>query len=77
MNKTSGNRVLIAPSSRFRSCNRRHDLESSDGCVWVEIPTFDDLDLLIGNNFFPPDNKPEIVANYFRFSENNLDTYNC
>jgi hypothetical protein len=32
--------------------------------------------LLIGNNYFPPDSKPENIANYFRFLENYLDTHN-
>jgi hypothetical protein len=44
--------------------------------VWVEIPTFDGFALLIGNHYFPPDIKPEIIGNYFRFSENKLNTYN-
>jgi hypothetical protein len=32
--------------------------------------------LLIGNHYFPPDTKPEIITNYFRFLENKLDTHN-
>jgi hypothetical protein len=43
--------------------------------LWAEIPTFDGLNLLIGNHYFPPDNKPEIVANYFRFLEKKLDRH--
>jgi hypothetical protein len=43
VNKTSGGRVLIALSSRVRSCKRRQDLESCDECAWVEIPTFEGL----------------------------------
>jgi hypothetical protein len=34
------------------------------------------LNLLIGNHYFPPDTKPQIIANYFRFLENKLDTHN-
>jgi hypothetical protein len=32
--------------------------------------------LLIENYYFPPDAKPENIANYFRFLENYLDTHN-
>jgi hypothetical protein len=52
--------VLIALSPRVRSCKRRCDLESFNECVWVEIPTYDGLNLLIGNHYFPPDTKPEV-----------------
>jgi hypothetical protein len=38
--------------------------------VWVEIPTFDGLNLLIENHYFPPNTKPEIIANYFHVLEN-------
>jgi hypothetical protein len=41
--------------------------------VWDQIPTFDGLNLLIGNQYVPPDTKPEITVNYFRFLENKLD----
>jgi hypothetical protein len=44
--------------------------------MWDQIPTFDGLNLLIGNQYFPPDTKPEIIVNNFRFSENKLDTHN-
>jgi hypothetical protein len=65
VNKTRGGGVLIALSSEVRSHKRRFDLEFCDEYVWVEIPTFDGLNLLIGNHYFPPDTKPEIIANYF------------
>jgi hypothetical protein len=75
-NKTRGGGVLIALSPRVRSCKRRCDLESLEEFVWVEIPTYDGLNLLIGNHYFLPDTKPEIITNYFSFLENNLDTQN-
>jgi hypothetical protein len=50
INKTRAGGVLIALSSRVRSCKRRHDLESCDECVLVEIPTSDHLNLLIENH---------------------------
>jgi hypothetical protein len=59
---TGGGGVLIALSSRVRSYKRRYDLEYCDECVWVEIPTLDGFNLLIGNHYFPPDAKPENIA---------------
>jgi hypothetical protein len=73
-NKSRGGGVLIALSPRVRSCKRRCDLESLEECVWVEIPTNDGLNLLIGNHYFSPDTKPEVITNYFRFLETNLDS---
>lgn len=70
-NKTRGGGVLTALSSKIRSFKRRCDLESYNECVWVEIPTLDNQNLLIGNHYFPPDTKPEVIANYFRSSEDN------
>jgi hypothetical protein len=74
--KTHGGGVLIAISSFVRSCKRRRDLESSDECVWIEVPTLDGLNLLTGNHSFAPDTKPEAISNYFRSLENQLDTHN-
>jgi hypothetical protein len=76
VNRIRGGGVLIALSPKVRSHKRRFNLEFCDECVWVEIPTYDGLNLLIGNHYFPPDTKPEIIANYFRFLENKIDTHN-
>jgi hypothetical protein len=54
VNKTRGVGALIALSPRVRSHKRRYDLEFCDECVWVEIPTFDGLNLLIGHHYFLP-----------------------
>jgi hypothetical protein len=70
-----GGGVLIALSPRVHSCKCRHDLEYFDECVWVEIPTYNSLNLLIGDHHIPPDNKPGITS-YFCFLENHLDTQN-
>jgi hypothetical protein len=43
----------------------------------VEIPTSDDLNLITGNHYFPPDTIPEVTSNYFRFLKRNLDTQNA
>jgi hypothetical protein len=67
VNKTHGGGVLIALSSTVRSYKCRYDLEYCDECVWVEISTLDGLNLLIGNHYFPPDSKPENIADYFCF----------
>jgi hypothetical protein len=66
-NKTREGGVLIALFPRVCSCKRRCDLESLEECAWVEIPTSDGINLLIGNHYFPPDTKPEVITNYFRF----------
>jgi hypothetical protein len=73
VNRTCGGGVLIALYSRVRSCKGRYVLKSCDECVWVEIPTFCDLILLIGNHYFPPGTKLQITANYFRFLEKTFD----
>jgi hypothetical protein len=75
-NKTRGGGVLIALSPRVRSCKSGCDLESFDECIWVKISTYDGLNLHIVNHYFLPDIKPEVIANYVRFLENNLDTQN-
>jgi hypothetical protein len=74
--KTRGGGALIALSSRIRSFKRRHDLESYEECVWVEIHISDNHNLLIGNHYFPPDTKPDVITNYFRTLEDRLDTKN-
>jgi hypothetical protein len=74
--KTRGGGVLTAISSTVRYCKRRRDLESWEECVWIEVPTHDGLNLLIGNHYFPPDTKPDVISNYFRSLENQLDTHN-
>jgi hypothetical protein len=66
----------MALSSRIRSLERRYDLESYDECVWIEISTLDTINLLIGNHYFSPDAKPEVLNNYFHFLEEKLDTIN-
>jgi hypothetical protein len=75
-NETRGGGVLIALSPRVRSCKRMCDLESLEECVWIEITTYDGLNLLIGNHYFPPDTEHEIIINCYRFLENNLETQN-
>jgi hypothetical protein len=34
-------------------------------CVWVEIPTADGISMLIGNHYFSPDTKLEVIAELF------------
>jgi hypothetical protein len=75
-NKTHGAGVLIALSSRVRPYNCRYDLESCGECVWVEISTSDCFNSTIGNHLFPPDPKPAVIANWFRFLGNKLGVLN-
>jgi hypothetical protein len=44
--------------------------------VWVEFTLSDGRNLLIGNYYFSPDIKVDIINNYFNFLENLLDTLN-
>ncbi|PNF31813.1 hypothetical protein B7P43_G09329, partial [Cryptotermes secundus] len=74
--KARGGGVLTAIPSSLGSCRRRYDLELCSECVWVEIPTVDSHNLLIGNHYFSPDTPPGVIINYFQLLENKLDT-NC
>jgi hypothetical protein len=65
---------LTAITASLCSCSRRYDLELCSECIWVEIPTADGISILIGNHYFPPDTKPEVITDYFRHHENTLDT---
>jgi exonuclease III len=74
--KVRGGGVLTAITASLGSCNRRYDLELCSECVWVEIPTAEGISILIGNHYFPPDTKPEVITDHFRHLENTLDTNN-
>jgi hypothetical protein len=58
------------------SCRSRFDLELCLEHVWVEFSTVDGPNLLVGNHYFPPDAKPQLITNYFHDLENMLDTNN-
>jgi hypothetical protein len=47
-----------------------------DECVWVEFSTRNGPNLLIGNHYFSPDPKPDLICEYFSHLENKLDTTN-
>jgi hypothetical protein len=66
--------VLIAVSPKFNACKRRQDLQFFDECVWVEFPTYKGPNSLIGNNYFSPDVKADIICEYFSHLENKFDT---
>jgi hypothetical protein len=76
INKDRSGGVLTAITASLGSCSRRYDLELCSECVWVEIPTADVISMLIGNNYFTPDTKPEVITDYFRHLEDTLDTNN-
>jgi exonuclease III len=54
INKARGGGVVTAITASLGSCNRRYDLELCSECVWVEIPTADGINTLIGNHYFSP-----------------------
>jgi hypothetical protein len=68
--------VLIAVSPKLNACKRRHDLQFFDECVWVEFSIRNGPNLLIGNHYFSPDLKPDIICEFFSHLENKLDTTN-
>jgi hypothetical protein len=74
--KARGGGALIAFTANLVSCRRRYDLEHCSECVWVEFPATIGPNLLIGNHYFPPDVRPQAIADYFHLLENTLDTNN-
>jgi hypothetical protein len=52
-NKTRVGAVLIILCPEFRFCKGRYNLESCDGCLWVEMHALDSLNMLIFNRYFP------------------------
>jgi exonuclease III len=74
--KSRGGGVLTAVSSRVRSFKRRYDLQFYEECVWFEISTQNGRSLLIGNHYFPPDIKSEIMPKYLCSLEKTLDNRN-
>jgi hypothetical protein len=65
--KSRGGGALIAISEADFGVKRRLDLEFFQECVWVEITLTDGRNLLIGNHYFTPDVKADIIKNYFNF----------
>jgi hypothetical protein len=65
VNKTSGMEYALPYPPPSYKC--RHELESCDECVWVEISTSDGLKFLIGNHCFSPDAKARNIDNYLLF----------
>jgi hypothetical protein len=75
--KSCGGSTLTATSDSVGGVVRRTDFELFEECVWVEMPTTDGLNLLIGNHYFAPDAFVDTIKQYFCSLENVLDTYNC
>lgn len=49
---------------------RRYDLDFNNiECTWVEIKLRDDFKLLIGNHYFPPTIRTDLLQNYVNFLE--------
>jgi hypothetical protein len=73
---TNDGRVLTAITTNLGSCRCRYELELCSEWVWVEIPTVGGINLLIGNHYFTPGTKLEVITDYFWLFENILDTNN-
>jgi hypothetical protein len=50
--------------------------ELASECVWVEIPSSDGLNLLIGTRHFAPGTTADILKRYFGYTQHVLDTHN-
>jgi hypothetical protein len=74
-NTTRGGGVLIAVTNLLKGIKRRHDLETTTESVWFEIPGSDNVNLLIGNHYFPSDCSVTIIDNYLNSLERNLNAY--
>jgi hypothetical protein len=66
--------MAVSPKFNARAC--RQNLQFFDECVWVEFPTHNHPNLLIGNHYFSPDLTPDITCEYFSHLENKLDMTN-
>jgi hypothetical protein len=59
--KSRGGGALIAISEVVFGVKSRSDLELFQECFWVEITLTDGRNLLIGNHYFAPDVKVDII----------------
>jgi hypothetical protein len=60
--KTGGGGALMAFPASLGSCRCRYELEHCSESVWVEFPPANGPNLLIGNHYFPPDVRPQAIA---------------
>jgi hypothetical protein len=74
--KSCGGGTLIAISNNVSGVVHRADLELVEECMWVEIPTVDGINLLIGNHYFASDIAVDTIKQSFCSLENILHTYN-
>jgi hypothetical protein len=58
---THGGGALIAVSKLFHGFKWRLDIEIINECVWIEIPTKDNYNLLLGNHYIAPDCKSRLL----------------
>jgi hypothetical protein len=68
--------VLTAVTDTIFGVKRRPDLDFFFNLVWVEFTLSDGRNLLVGNHYFAPDIKVDIINNYFYFLEKSLDILN-
>jgi hypothetical protein len=64
---TRGGGVLIAVSNLLQIVMRRNDLKTSKECVWFEVPASDNISLLTGNHYFPPECNVAVIENCLQF----------
>jgi hypothetical protein len=64
---TRGGGALIAVSILLHGVKRRLNLEIINECVWIEIPTKDNYNLLLGNHYIAPYCNVKIIEKYLNF----------
>jgi hypothetical protein len=75
-NVTQGGGALIVISQPVSGIKRRFNSELINESVWIEIKIRDGSNLLIGNHYFPPDTKIDLLKSYFNRLESVFDTKN-
>jgi hypothetical protein len=69
LNLTRGGGILIAVHHSIFGCIRRHDLELTNECVWIEIPVNGGFNLLVGNHYFSRKSDNIMIENYLNSLE--------
>jgi hypothetical protein len=65
---TRASGVLIAVHWSVSCCKRRYRIELTYECVWMYIPISDGFNLLVGNQYFPPNTDIKLTEKYFNSS---------
>ena len=73
---TGGRSTWNAVSDSVSGAPRTTVTELAEECVWVEIPSSDGLNLLIGNEYFAPDTTADTLKRLFWLHTAHINTHN-